>query len=102
MRCECGAALHRVGPGRLVCIICAWRDGATAAERELISALRVCGGRAGLDALALEVGEQMSERTMFRALAKLRALRRIVVEYEDGNEETGRATYVLRTSRLGA
>ena len=94
-RCECGADRE---PGAAACARCSWLDGMTPVEARVIAAIRLLGGRATREALSFET--ELAERTLYRTLAKLRRLRRIVVQRER-DDDSARATYVLRTSRLG-
>jgi hypothetical protein len=97
MTCECGADC---APGLDTCHRCAWLDGRTEAEARVIAAIRTIGQEVTRDALRHETG--MPERTLTRTLDKLRQLRRIVVEHYRDEDNRERATYRLRTSRLGA
>lgn len=86
--CDCGRPRD---PRALACVTCTWLDGATESEARVIDALRALGSAGTWDALTLEI--DMPERTLWRTLAKLRAVGRIVVR-DDGE----RATYTLRAT----
>lgn len=91
-RCECG---RRRLPDAESCFRCAWLDGlGTGAGQDIISALRRLGGEATNDALEIETG--LPERSLRRALAQLRNLRRIVTEVDRDEQNRNVSTARLR------
>ena len=91
MTCECGEPKDA---GAEACARCAWLEGGAAPGlRDLVSGLRVLGGEATLPALRDETG--MSDRSLFRHLASLRKLGRLVVHRDRDEENQNLATYRL-------
>ena len=91
-RCECG---RRKLPGAESCFRCGWLDGlGTGGGQDIISALRRLGGQASNDALELETG--MPERTLRRALAQLRNLKRVATDVDRDEANRNVSTARLR------
>jgi len=76
--CDCGNPL---ADGADVCTRCTWLDGSTGAEQRVIALLNECGGTGTREMLASEAG--VCERSIWRALKRLRAIGRIAV-LDDG------------------
>lgn len=72
VECDCGAPAVRLG----VCARCAWADGATHVEAELIAHLR--GGPATIESIAMGAG--VVEKSARRALGRLRRTGRVHAE----------------------